>query len=98
MCVPKRELYQSLSRRMRQCRRMILGALFWGWFKAKTKEQREWRYPEGPSEVNIAGSDPARILIMVTALRQVSACGRTNWESLGIWTDTSPESSSAALW
>jgi hypothetical protein len=43
---------------------MILGPLFWGWFKAKTQEQREWRYPTGPSEVSIAGTDPAYILVI----------------------------------
>ncbi|WP_133161176.1 SGNH/GDSL hydrolase family protein [Microterricola pindariensis] len=42
----------------------MLGPLFWGWFKAKTQEQHEWRYPTGPSEIKIAGTDPARILII----------------------------------
>ena len=43
---------------------MILSPFFWGWFKSETQEQREWRYPTGQSEVSIAGTDPARILII----------------------------------
>jgi hypothetical protein len=58
------QLYQSVSQRSRQCRRMILGPLFWGWFKAKTQEEHEWLYPTGPSEASIAGTDPARILVI----------------------------------
>lgn len=43
---------------------MVLGPLFWGWFKVKAHEQHEWRYPTGPSEINISGTGPARILIV----------------------------------
>lgn len=43
---------------------MVLGPLFWGWFKVTTQEQHEWRYPTGPSEINIAGTGPARILVV----------------------------------
>ena len=42
----------------------MLGPLFWGLFVARTHEQSEWRYPTGPSEVSIAGVDPARILVI----------------------------------
>lgn len=42
----------------------VLAPLFWAWFRARTHDQREWRYPTGPSVVNIAGIDPARILII----------------------------------
>jgi hypothetical protein len=64
MRAPKRQLCQSVLQRLRQCWCMILGPLFWGLFRAKTQEQREWRYPTGPSEVSIAGTDPARILVI----------------------------------
>ncbi|SFN71103.1 hypothetical protein [Mycetocola miduiensis] len=42
----------------------MLGPLFWGWFRARTEDQREWRYPTGPSEVSIAGNHPVRILVI----------------------------------
>jgi hypothetical protein len=43
---------------------MILGPLFWVWFTAKMREQRDWRFPTGLSEVSISGTDPARILVI----------------------------------
>lgn len=42
----------------------ILGPLFRGLFRDRTEEEREWRYPAGPSEVSIAGIQPARILVI----------------------------------
>lgn len=42
----------------------VLGPLFWGLFRARTEEEREWRYPTGPSEVSVAGIRPARILVI----------------------------------
>jgi hypothetical protein len=64
MRAPKRQLCQSVSQRLRQYRAMILGPLFWGWFKTETEEQCEWRYPGGSSEVSIAGTYPTRILVI----------------------------------
>ncbi|MGO4690143.1 hypothetical protein [Glaciibacter sp. 2TAF33] len=43
---------------------MVLGPLFWAWFKAETQDRRDWLYPTGPSEITIAGTDPAHILII----------------------------------
>jgi hypothetical protein len=60
----QRRLYQSVVQRLRQCRRMILGPVFWVWLKARTQEEREWLYPAGRSEICIAGTDPARILVI----------------------------------
>lgn len=42
----------------------LLGPLFWGWFRARTQDQREWRYPTRPSAVSVAGIGPIRILII----------------------------------
>jgi hypothetical protein len=61
---PTRRLRQSVSLGLRQGPRTALGPLFWVWFKAETFEQRDWLYPTGPPEVSIAGTNPARILVI----------------------------------
>lgn len=42
----------------------ILSPFFWASFRARTREQRTWCYPDGPTEVRVAGCDPARILVI----------------------------------
>ncbi|MET0974490.1 MAG: hypothetical protein ABWX82_02320 [Leifsonia sp.] len=55
---------QSGSDLLLQFPQALLGPLFWGMFRARTQEEREWRYPTGPSGVSIGGIDPARILVI----------------------------------
>lgn len=54
----------SGSDRLRRFPHALLGPLFWGWFRARTQEQREWWYPTGPSTVRVAGTEPAHILVI----------------------------------
>ncbi|MET0861632.1 MAG: hypothetical protein ABW091_11460 [Microbacterium sp.] len=42
----------------------LLGPFFWGWFRARTREEHEWRYPTDRSVVSVAGIDPVRILVI----------------------------------
>ncbi|WP_157509773.1 hypothetical protein [Leifsonia sp. Root4] len=64
MDAPEHQRCRSVSHRLRRWPHTVLGPLFWGWFKARTHEQCEWRYPTGPAEINIAGTCPARILVI----------------------------------
>ncbi|SFN51463.1 hypothetical protein SAMN05216219_0928 [Mycetocola miduiensis] len=64
MRAPKRQPRESVSRWLLGCQLTLFRPLLYGWFKVKMQDSREWRYPVGPSEVSIAGIDPARILIM----------------------------------
>lgn len=64
MHAPDRQPCRPVSHRLRRSLHMVLGPLLWGWFKARTHEQYEWRYPAGPAEIIIAGTRPARILII----------------------------------
>ncbi|KAA9110398.1 hypothetical protein [Microbacterium rhizomatis] len=43
---------------------VVLGPLFWGLFRASTRQQRGWCYPAEPAVVSIPGVDPIRILII----------------------------------
>ncbi|MET0886867.1 MAG: hypothetical protein ABWX92_10490, partial [Mycetocola sp.] len=49
---------------LRQHPHVVLGPLFWGFFKARAQEQCEWFYPAGSSELSIEGIDPVRILVI----------------------------------
>ncbi|MET0828612.1 MAG: hypothetical protein ABWY26_03770 [Microbacterium sp.] len=42
----------------------LLGPLFWGWFRARAREEHEWRYPTDHSVVSIDGIDPVRVLVI----------------------------------
>ena len=64
MRAPTCQLYQTGSQWLRQASRTVLGPLFWAWLKAETQDRRDWMYPTGPPEVNIVGTDPARILVI----------------------------------
>ena len=44
--------------------RALLRAFFWGSFRARTTEEREWLYPSAPAEIRVPGADPARILLI----------------------------------
>jgi hypothetical protein len=54
----------SDSHWLRQCPHALVGPLFWGWFRARTQDEGDWRYPAGPCAVRTAGIDPVRILII----------------------------------
>jgi hypothetical protein len=54
----------SDSHWLRQCPHVLVGPLFWGWFRARTQDEGDWRYPAGPCAVRTAGIDPVRILII----------------------------------
>jgi hypothetical protein len=64
MRAPKPQLYQAVSQPLLQARHSVLGPFFWALLKAKTQDRRDWKYAAGPTDVRIAGSDPARVLII----------------------------------
>jgi hypothetical protein len=43
---------------------LILGPLFWAWFRARSQDEGEWRYPTGPCGISIPGPHALRILII----------------------------------
>lgn len=45
-------------------RDLVLGPLFWAWFRACSQEESEWRYPTGSCRITIPGPSPLRILII----------------------------------
>jgi len=64
MRAPESRLYKALSESLRRVQRSVLSPLFWTWLKAAAQDRRDWMYPTGTPEVRIAGTDPARILII----------------------------------
>lgn len=50
--------------RMRPHLQAALAPVFWAQFRARTQEEREWFYPQGPAVVSISGLDPVRILVI----------------------------------
>jgi hypothetical protein len=61
---PESQLNKALSQSLRQVQRSVLSPLFWTWLKAAAQDRRDWMYPTGTPEVRIAGTNPARILII----------------------------------
>ena len=64
MRAPKPRLFQAVSQPLLQARHTVLGPFFWALLKAKAQDVCDWKYAAGPPEVRIAGSDPARVLIV----------------------------------
>jgi hypothetical protein len=58
-----------------------LRPMFWGWFRAVTHAERQWRYPGGPSEISVTGVDPAHILVLGDG--PAAGCGVRNHQ-LGV--------------